>query len=173
MKRWIAISLRISNRALLCFYIYDMNDTLGHMRTEHPSEGSRCDTDGDGEFHPEPFTKSQAAFFILAMTGTFLIWTGSIIMSSPDSVVTQFGSVLEGLGFNEVNKEYYVRLICGGMVATGLLGLYGASLALLRRSWRRTFTITLVMTLTTPIFLFSGLASMAALMLWRGRGEFD
>lgn len=128
----------------------------------------RCGADPEAR----SFTMDQAAFLALALAAMYLVWLGAIIIAAPGSVVAQFLVVFEGSGLSDAQVELYVLAMSAAMVAFGLLGFYGAALALRKQRWRRAMAVAVAVTATAPLFLFSALAAVAAWALWRARPAF-
>lgn len=127
------------------------------------------------EYSPRPQSggnRARMAFIIMAIVGAFLLWMGASTLLDPQPVIDEVMLQMDEFGFGEDFAEQFVMFYGYSLVATGLLALAGGAMAMLRRFWLASIVIALLVTLSTPFFLFSFPAVVALYMLWKGRDEF-
>lgn len=117
--------------------------------------------------------RGRIAFFILAVVGIFLLWMGASVLMDPQTVIDEVVLELDEFGFGEEFAETFVMYYAYGMVVTAFLALAAGAFALVRRYWLASVVIALLVTLTTPFFIFSFPAVFALYLLWKGRDEFS
>ncbi|GEM_PF-2484392 len=116
--------------------------------------------------------RARLAFIIMAVVGVFLLWMGASTLMDVDAVVNEVLAELEGFGFDEAFAEQFVLFYAYGMIITALISLVGGALAVTRKFWIGAMICAILVTLTTPLFLFSAGGVLAIYFLWRGKGEF-
>ncbi len=135
--------------------------------------GNRLYADQDpGPTAPARGNRARLAFIILAVVGVFLLWMGASTLMDTDAVVQEVLAELEDFGFDEAFAEQFVLFYAYAMIATAAISLIGGALALTRKFWLGAMICAVLVTLTTPIFLFSAGAVLAIFFLWRGKNEF-